>query len=135
MPSRASTSFLHFNHIGPVTNNDFVSMPSRASTSFLRKSVNLIIHMKVVSMPSRASTSFLRHRSGNRAGGRIKKVSMPSRAGTSFLRRCKRNRRRKEISVSMPSRAVTSFLQNRGEPVGEQASTCQCPLGLLPHFY
>ena len=41
-----------------------------------------------------------------------------------------------QLYVSMPSRAVTSFL-----PVSDSIETavevamCQCPLGLLPHFY
>ena len=38
--------------------------------------------------------------------------------------------------VSMPSRAYTSFLQ-RGEciDVMHDDLRCQCPLGLIPHFY
>ena len=36
----------------------------------------------------------------------------------------------------MPSRAVTSFLLRAIDEAGDMASTlCQCPLGLLPHFY
>ena len=38
--------------------------------------------------------------------------------------------------VSMPSRAVTSFLH--GDEIDlmyDDLSPCQCPLGLLPHFY
>ena len=38
-------------------------------------------------------------------------------------------------NVSMPSRAYTSFLQNdNGEDVYYRFP-CQCPLGLIPHFY
>ncbi len=60
---------------------------------------------------------------------------MPSRAVTSFLRIDQDGRLEVHL-VSMPSRAVTSFLPircrdgNRG-----QQALCQCPLGLLPHFY
>ena len=35
----------------------------------------------------------------------------------------------------MPSRAVTSFLPIRSEMEIEVSTLCQCPLGLLPHFY
>ena len=42
----------------------------------------------------------------------------------------------KSISVSMPSRAYTSFLRG-GDPENTQGykPTCQCPLGLIHHFY
>ena len=61
---------------------------------------------------------------------------MPSRAYTSFLRiPC-------DIvcitlgDVSMPSRAYTSFLQDTPEQhSGYPLQLCQCPLGLIPHFY
>ena len=35
----------------------------------------------------------------------------------------------------MPSRAVTSFLRGRRCREGWTCCKCQCPLGLLPHFY
>ena len=62
-------------------------------------------------------------------------VSMPSRAYTSFLLRYGLFWSHKEPIVSMPSRAYTSFLQSF--PVREKWSNimCQCPLGLIPHFY
>ena len=37
--------------------------------------------------------------------------------------------------VSMPSRAYTSFLQGRTASRRRFCSWCQCPLGLIPHFY
>ena len=38
--------------------------------------------------------------------------------------------------VSMPSRADTSFLQiMQAEPSVAMVQGCQCPLGLIPHFY
>ena len=37
--------------------------------------------------------------------------------------------------VSMPSRAVTSFLPNASVAMNLLLNKCQCPLGLLPHFY
>ena len=40
-----------------------------------------------------------------------------------------------ENVVSMPSRAVTSFLPSTTIWVNECIALCQCPLGLLPHFY
>ena len=42
----------------------------------------------------------------------------------------------KGIFVSMPSRAYTSFLQqNRICKSDARVKGCQCPLGLIPHFY
>ena len=41
----------------------------------------------------------------------------------------------KDESVSMPSRAYTSFLQNFPEIICLKLTECQCPLGLIPHFY
>ena len=39
-------------------------------------------------------------------------------------------------TVSMPSRAYTSFLLQKGEDSKPKHSEgCQCPLGLIPHFY
>ena len=35
----------------------------------------------------------------------------------------------------MPSRAYTSFLQDDGRPMPKWMIECQCPLGLIPHFY
>ena len=38
-------------------------------------------------------------------------------------------------NVSMPSRAYTSFLPGVAVKVVKKLSKCQCPLGLIPHFY
>ena len=38
-------------------------------------------------------------------------------------------------SVSMPSRAYTSFLLVDFAPLPLMVTMCQCPLGLIPHFY
>ena len=35
----------------------------------------------------------------------------------------------------MPSRAYTSFLPGVAVKVVKKLSKCQCPLGLIPHFY
>ena len=65
-----------------------------------------------------------------------RKVSMPSRAYTSFLRKRNERERLRLYRVSMPSRAYTSFLQILSIAVLFVAVTaCQCPLGLIPHFY
>ena len=41
-----------------------------------------------------------------------------------------------EIDVSMPSRAYTSFLPAGPKDCCEEFGIgCQCPLGLIPHFY
>ena len=61
---------------------------------------------------------------------------MPSRAYTSFLQKLEKISTMRQTSVSMPSRAYTSFLRCnvciRRSPL---FILCQCPLGLIPHFY
>ena len=61
-------------------------------------------------------------------------VSMPSRAVTSFLQKEDVKICRQQF-VSMPSRAVTSFLLDVSIQSVTPLQVCQCPLGLLPHFY
>ena len=61
---------------------------------------------------------------------------MPSRAYTSFLLISSTSFLPFHIRVSMPSRAYTSFLPETGEDVYDPLPyMCQCPLGLIPHFY
>ena len=88
-------------------------------------------------------------------------VSMPSRAVTSFLQKGDLMNKIMNNVVSMPSRAVTSFLlyllvgamhswKQRVNALSGcylistlrlevslwvEVKMCQCPLGLLPHFY
>ena len=61
---------------------------------------------------------------------------MPSRAYTSFLRTLNALGYDILLRVSMPSRAYTSFLLD-GKLIIKRAGKqlCQCPLGLIPHFY
>ena len=111
-------------------------MPSRAYTSFLLKTILSAVTSMTVSMPSRAYTSFLQlyRRTSKKYNETI--VSMPSRAYTSFLPRANsRSSLLKIHLVSMPSRAYTSFLQHFSSIELEEGCPCQCPLGLIPHFY
>ena len=39
------------------------------------------------------------------------------------------------IAHLMPSRANDSFLQQTTTTTPQQQTTCQCPLGLMTHFY
>ena len=139
-----------------------VSMPSRADTSFLRYVIEKVVEscnsmcqcplgliphfygddhienfalLKNVSMPSRADTSFLPYIS-RLFNPRGCYVSMPSRADTSFLHQKKQRNRSLIVIVSMPSRADTSFLhQILIASICDKVVLCQCPLGLIPHFY
>ena len=65
------------------------------------------------------------------------KVSMPSRAYISFLRQIQGHGcSERKVLVSMPSRAYISFLRLRQSfPKGRRRNKCQCPLGLISHFY
>ena len=62
-------------------------------------------------------------------------VSMPSRAYTSFLPATFINDAEPWEFVSMPSRAYTSFLPSIQYINFHYYWRCQCPLGLIHHFY
>ena len=111
-----------------------MSMPSRASTSFLRHGDTLLREFWQVSMPSRAYASFLL--------GRIETVtvelitvSMPSRAYASFLPM----RKVLKAIVSPCVNALTGLCLIstfvRDVDCSVQTPVCQCPHGLMPHFY
>ena len=84
-------------------------------------------------MPSRAFISFLLLHFSNTHSCCFY-VSMPSRAFTLFLQLPASQSNWQQNLVSMPSRAFTSFLQNK-KTVKRYSLRCQCPLGLLLHFY
>ena len=114
-----------------------VSMPSRAVTSFLLPdSERRFITTVCVSMPSRAVTSFLPHYECDTYAGTTLCVNALSGCYLISTHMSFVNFSNHDSIVSMPSRAVTSFL-----PVSDSIETavevamCQCPLGLLPHFY
>ena len=90
--------------------------------------------IKCVSMPSQAYTSFL-HAIGLDSNSGILTVSMPSRAYTSFLQLSCEEDTGISVPVSMPSRAYTSFLPVDAAMYIFLEMMCQCPLGLIPHFY
>ena len=62
---------------------------------------------------------------------------MPSRTYTSFLLIAIVAIVIVEVEVSMPSRAYTSFLPLTAclRQSVYYENRCQCPLGLIPHFY
>ena len=63
-------------------------------------------------------------------------VSMPSRAYASFLLRGEITTQiAKWMEVSMPSRAYASFLLYALRNGCIRLALCQCPLGLMHHFY
>ena len=63
------------------------------------------------------------------------RVSMPSRAYTSFLHGLKWRTYLQSRCVSTPSRAYTSFLHRAIFLDYAHYFACQCPLGLIHHFY
>ena len=93
------------------------------------------IRRSTVSMPSRAVTSFLPQDAAlmrRSSSLRVNALSGCYLISTRVLQRkafC-------TYDVSMPSRAVTSFLPPYYTVKGIVGyNVCQCPLGLLPHFY
>ena len=111
MPSRASTSLLHYR----ITVRDDKSLSMCQCPHGLvphcygRRSYYEIIWRKSVSMPSRAYTSLLLEKTGFLGG--------------------------KTLQVSMPSRAYTSLLPHITRMSLISTNQCQCPLGLIPHCY
>ena len=89
-----------------------------------------------VSMPSRAVTSFLRCTIPGR-GSTCYQVSMPSRAVTSFLPSCRKRRKPPSyIRCQCPHGLLPHFYYNMGRNlIARLGEECQCPHGLLPHFY
>ena len=111
-------------------------MPSRAYTSFLL--VVAVVALTPVSACVNALSGLylISTYDAGKNEGQISTVSMPSRAYTSFLRGNGDKGFKKFSKVSMPSRAYTSFLHSsRWADSQLEAARCQCPLGLIPHFY
>ena len=108
---------------------------TRAYTSFLPRGwTEKIKSTESVSMPSRAHTSFL-PAAELMSILSIHAVSMPSRAGSSFLPGNDDQHDKPTVGCQCPHGLVAHFyLTDTAEPVSENA-TCQCPLGLIPHFY
>ena len=135
MPSRAYTSFLPNK---PVKITDAKSGVNALSGLYLISTRNCLMEGSaeiIVSMPSRAYTSFLQSRCDQKYVLPGHRVSMPSRAYTSFLLRYYLVYLIIRL-VSMPSRAYTSFLLLEDGSTAElDTISCQCPLGLIPHFY
>ena len=86
-----------------------------------------------VSMPSRAYTSFLPYDEGSgfRKGIGVNALSGLYLISTISAQCCIIT----SNVVSMPSRAYTSFLLGVGVTKAPWSVRCQCPLGLIPHFY
>ena len=89
-----------------------------------------------VSMPSRACNSFLRCVPRGWRSSCVWNVSMPSRACNSFLLYQRRRKRPSFIMCQCPLGLVTHFYFLDIEFVGtDHGDMCQCPLGLVTHFY
>ena len=86
-------------------------------------------------MPSRAVTSFLLRR--NKPIKKGKGNCVNALTGCYLISTSKLDSVEVKIflGVSMPSRAVTSFLHYPRLFAPFKTTVCQCPHGLLPHFY
>ena len=112
MPSRAYTSFLPKLDLA-LNSSSHLGVNALSGLYLISTTKNSFVytHINDVSMPSRAYTSFLLH------------LYQPERVCNAFY-------------VSMPSRAYTSFLRELDGKLDElDTNVCQCPLGLIPHFY
>ena len=109
-------------------------MPSRAYTSFLRQQQKRNIPVRYQSVNALSGLYLISTWHPEILTTNATGVSMPSRAYTSFLR-CWESEKNLFDDVSMPSRAYTSFLRMTLELSCLGWKRCQCPLGLIPHFY
>ena len=112
MPSRAYTSFLPvYGYWFKPMKSTAVSMPSRAYTSFLPKNFSTV-KMAITGCVNALTGLYL--------------ISTPCGNGHMY---------QLEKHVSMPSRAYTSFLPMISLLSRDLYLMCQCPHGLIPHFY
>ena len=89
-----------------------------------------------VSMPSRAYTSFLQSRCDQKYVLPGHRVSMPSRAYTSFLHIRLFMivwQRRMGVNALSGLYLISTWCNNTNRICS--INKCQCPLGLIPHFY
>ena len=137
MPSRANDSFLPARGVLNLIHRFVVKCqcPLGLMTHFYDEVYSLICFFEdnECQCPLGLMTHFYRDR-GARAKRRKEFVSMPSRANDSFLRLWSSLQRRQR-SVSMPSRANDSFLLGYVIYYNSTPLMCQCPLGLMTHFY
>ena len=136
MPSRANDSFLLGYVIYYNSTPLMCQCPLGLMTHFYHWQLFLSVSLRrCVSMPSRANDSFLLEKPEDAKIARMI-VSMPSRANDSFLRYVKRIRSYESvIKCQCPLGLMTHFYSgNHVETHGEN-TRCQCPLGLMTHFY
>ena len=109
-------------------------MPSRAVTSFLQRRTLCVLRIfPYVSMPSRAVTSFLRS---------INTVIPTGIAGVNALSGCylistidQHCNTYGYSRCQCPLGLLPHFYKGEGVIMRKIDNRCQCPLGLLPHFY
>ena len=160
MPSRAYTSFLlDLNRRESTSSHTSCQCPLGLIPHFYDTMVSTT-DTKGVSMPSRAYTSFLRG-CGESNRHSYQRVSMPSRAYTSFLLgiRVKYpvmyyngvnalsglyliSTSWRIMSLTLSSNSVNALsglylISTMKQAISREhmENWCQCPLGLIPHFY
>ena len=110
-------------------------MPSQTSTSLLQKES---MPTESVLLTCQCPHGLMPHCYENRPSIQLPNrliVSMPSRANASLLLISFVMADRHVRLVSMPSRANASLLHLKWACMTRNATTCQCPHGLMPHCY
>ena len=134
MPSRACNSFLHQCRRPLLCYRKECQCPLGLITHFYSWFSQVLARKNIVCQcPLGLITHFyswIRYRL--RSNGN---VSMPSRAYNSFLQQLATKCPYVPETVSMPSRACNSFLQGMFKKQQKYLPLCQCPLGLVTHFY
>ena len=119
----------------PLKREWIVSMPSRAYTSFLRRSRSSRLQQMVMCQcPLGLIPHFYSSISHSLRLHQVQRVNALSGLYLISTVFCT-NGPKIFVFVSMPSRAYTSFLQANGRTRLQLMLACQCPLGLIPHFY
>ena len=113
-----------------------VSMPSRAYTSFLPpEGAEKVKRIYMVSMPSRAYTSFLRLCMDTHIMFRILSVNALSGLYLISTRMALLQRRHMTVCVNALSGLYLISTLMKFLYLIVWDTSCQCPLGLIPHFY
>ena len=113
-----------------------VSMPSRAVTSFLHQLLRFCKEHGILRVNALSGCYLI----STITNSNLEKefiISVNALSGCYLISTRDENGEVVTIDprVSMPSRAVTSFLHGYSDEYDDHPAECQCPLGLLPHFY
>ena len=135
MPSRAYTSFLLW-RIGKESFIHISVSVNALSSLYLISTLHLLSGSEIISFGVNAlSGLYLISTKGKKGARNGLRISVNALSGLYLISTAVKAAVAWLQTVSMPSRAYTSFLQPIAFFDIECFPKCQCPLGLIPHFY